>query len=368
MTANAPALILDKQINVRLNENSLLPLWLHNITGQSVENVQIDVVVVGAVPDLRIFPSGVNQSALPDGSIRRHSTAFRASHPGTYAVRVQISFKQQDGKKLHWECPDEISLTISSPDAQGQVNMTFNEPGLIKEYLPPGNYQFNAAMLVKLDPESAPGPTNAPVDVQSSLPPSEHCRRLSLIPVTEQGLGAEPELGLFAKNWRDSGRPMLELMRFVDRRGNPRGATVRVGDLYRIEIGSYRRGYITLITQGSSGRFFQLAPHQHWGKRILPPHAKAYFPDDILSNLSTRIEGQAPDPDYVTDDLPFQGVGCERALAIVSPQPVARDRKIFVNDGEVPDPITPAEVRTILLNLSKHADIELGYIEVEIVR
>lgn len=368
MNATPPvALMLDSQAHARLHENGLLAWWLQNTSNVQLAEIRVDVSVAGLGNGLHVSPS--KRENLPIGPARRLSTAFRANEPGHYALRVRVELHRQDSAVELWECPHEITLQVGHPDAQGQVHMTFNDPSLLKGQLQPGHYVFNAPAVVKPAGEalSAGGGQPSPLGLHGDLPPAERQLQLPLAPVAAPGLGPDLDLALFAQQWQVKRRPALAELNFVDERGKPRRGTARVNEPYRVQLQSYRCGHITLISQGTSGRYFQVSPHLHYGQQVARAGEAVLFPDQILRNLSPNAEGQTPDPKLDTKPLGlyFQNPGNEQLLAIISPTQIATPLAIYAGVGS-PNQLRSAQVRLLLASLAVQPEVELGYTRIEV--
>lgn len=372
MTPQAPTLLLDSEIHAPLGETGLLPFWVHNTTGTQLTKLRVSVAVSGNSPDLDIYPAGANHYPVADSQILPLQVNFLARRAGRYPLQVSLeAHNPQSGWRYSFHCAIDINLVISNNDAQGKVNMTFEKQGVLQGYLPPGNYRFVDAMVVQSEQGVLPSQSSpsTKLALAAHLPPEDRCIRLPLRLAPVPGLDESvPDLAMFAKHWKDSGGAALESFQFVDKSDWVRIQPARVKDAYRLQLRSFRGGQITLLVQGSSGRFFQLAPHQHWGQQIIAGNQSLLFPDQILTNVSMRDPATGPLPDDFLGVVPFGHTGTERALAIVSPQPFAEELAIFNENGKEPNLLDKSEVHRLLTRINFEPDVELGYTDVEVLQ
>lgn len=351
-------LMLDRKSDVKLNESSFLPWWIQNTSDAVLGEVRVHATVMGGDGVGFEIRSASSDSPWPDGEARRLSTAFKASAAGKYALRVQVTVCHQDEAPVVWECPDEITVGVENPDALGRVNLHINESSVIKGDLPPGDIHINSASLLKFEPKHAPEPPR--FATLGELPPEAERLFLRLVPAATPGLGSTIDLAEFSKHWKSTRRPGLDRFEFIDDLERTVDAPVRVGAPYRLRLKSHRGGCITLISQGSSNRFFQLVPHVHYGKQVAAPNATVLL-TDMVENYAIRVDGQGPDPAKRAARHTCSGCGRERALALVSPQPLRPEVDVFQGSTRPPPTLDAAQVRDLLQRALEMPDIELGY-------
>lgn len=159
---------------------------------------------------------------------------------------------------------------------------------------------------------------------------------------------------------------MLERFEFMDGLDRVVSSPVAVGAPYRLRLKSHSAGHITLISQGSSNRFMQLLPHAHYGQQWVQANRTSTFVDDMLKNFSLYEEGQPANPDLKAGAFTCSGVGCERALALVSPQPLRPSVAIYQGVGHPPAQLQPSDVRALLHRALALTDVELGFCAIDV--
>jgi hypothetical protein len=123
------------------------------------------------------------------------------------------------------------------------------------------------------------------------------------------------DLELFSAAW-PKGRGGVRV-RFVDADGRPRQGTCKLKETYRLQVEAETPGYLTLISQGSSGKYYGIVPNTISGAEAARVRTGViiHYPGELLP-LPTPSLGH-------TDCIRFNPpAGVERVLAVLTPEPL----------------------------------------------
>lgn len=263
---------------------------------------------------------------------------YKALEEGEYALTVQVEVfrKTHNTEPEIWESNNSL---------------TFYATGRNQEVVVRDVIIYKSPVPVKLNNEN------------TSATKKTHCMHLVIKKLP--GLNSTSiDFIKFVKYWKDIDKPELEEFGFVSEKDILVTKSITVGESYQLKINSSRGGYITLIGQNSSGEFFQLSPHSHYGQPMVAVGSIVLL-TDIIKNYTIRVNGQSPDPNLQAS-FKFRRPGLEQVLALVHKIETIHEPVRFEGPDYQPPKLDNSAVVNLLKNAFQRGDIELGYASINV--
>ncbi len=314
MTSNpAVQLFLDISKGIEPGRKGVLHWWVRNNAASEIIAMQVGAVSRDGDVDSKPFVLG-HKTVSPDSCLFCPQS-MRVDQVGDYPMEVHVSGRTADGRRF--DLITANTPTFRFDQTNPEQSLTINIKGdLVKAVdladLPRGSeVNIDAGLVrgVKIGQDKLP--QSLGIHLPENFPALDQLRSLQLCPRAGDGL-YPLDLDQFAQAWPQ--RLDAQLM-FVDGHGLPRHGAAQLGDIYRLLVQSQRDGHLTLITQGSSGKYFANAPNP-FGQAALTAHKNSTLPGDLLPLPIKKWPGM--------DVLTFGGPGIERALALITPYPLCQ--------------------------------------------
>lgn len=365
MTTVLPvSLILDKRIEAKLGEQGFLSWWIQNDGSETIGSVRLQPQVQSVAEGIKLTSvSGGDFSTNPSGR-QCLEMPFVVQHAGSYSLRIKVELWTESGVQHVLTSVGSVALQVSEPDRSGKLHITATA-GIFKGQLPPGDVSIDltGVGIFKFDGTAHTTGLGLTARVNHEFPEEDFQLELELGRPQVPGSFPPVDLQEYTKYWKSSGRRLMREMAFVDGFGSVRHQSAKDGDVYRLRLGSYQGGFITLVMRGTARVFRQLLPHRHQGELVITSSKALLFPRDLLS----AVQGPLGEWEKIDDSPPFHGKGIEEVLAFVSQVHLLQPAAIFQGDDEPPNEMPVRKVGQLLQDAVAATNVELGYVRIEVV-
>lgn len=364
-------LFLDIRNSAELGKQSVFNWWVANIGPQPIAKLELRLEQSSPNDAISLEPCRRDRlGAQNDGAIKC-PTSYVVHRAGSQSLGVRIHVTYQSGKELELVAQQEAMFDFDKLNATGPAIITIDGAALVRS--PPArgtvvNIKGDALLDwgSARDTASASSPLNVQMD--HSMPELEHLREVLLCEPRPNGLGPV-DFRLFAEHWQKSRRhPAAHLSFVVDNldKGGPFAEPLDErapdrSDLYRLRVGSYTGGHVTLLARGTSGHFRIWVPNTHGGIDKIRPNQTLRLPGELLPG-GIEWHGQRFEINFVHH-------GEEQVLVLITAQPLMDPRVIIHGEIDAPEKpqfsfCAPEVVISLLEGALARPETELGFASV----
>lgn len=352
MTMSFPfKLYYDKRSFAKKDEQGQLKWWLENpLEDEEAMSVTIECLNRSGSRVLEI-DRFEREWVKPKAQMLSCSNSVVAHGKGHESIAMRITVRTALGVEVVMES-DDIHLSVSG-DSSGSLNVKVHGSAVVKAK--DGNIEIDGDAIIgggyNASESSAP---SSDMKFEDGVLDSAWLAEVALHKVSVSG----PDLQRYSEFWRKKGRASVPVLCFVGS-DDRRLEKAKVDDSYRIKLRSVVGGYLTLISQGTSGRFIILSPSTL-------DHETKITREDYF--LPSRQKGKGLlDIRQVADDvvdLCFYDEGTERVLMLVTANPILPPMELFTPQGDVKYADKAIVLAIMRQALGSEANAELGYAKI----
>lgn len=271
------SLFLDESPIRIAGESALLHWWVRNDGNQPIHQFKLELMNMDAhatsqhQDDVTLYPGDEK---------RRVSSTLKIRESGHYALPLHITARFEDGKPLELTSAYEPIFSYESAQKDGDTTVIVKGNALFKGVRSSGRLHIEVGGdAVFKDVDFGTG-RQAQHSTHGHTAPEESALTQVKLRILEPQ-GVRPvNLEKLLAYWPHSTHLNIK---FTGEQGQTL-SHARVDDLYRLKIRTFGDGYLTLISRGTSGKFYVMAPntvglgmerlakghHDFPGKQLLP--------------------------------------------------------------------------------------------------
>lgn len=354
MQINPVSLWLDTSYELYAGKAGTISWVLENVSKKLLVDFSIKLQLDHSDNEVVVSQYKANRHALKQGErVTWHQNA-RATIPGKRAIGVEVLCEFEDGQHFRLLSSSQEIFNfkeikkgrILECEAEcSAVDQMFPDSLDLSEYDSIKVRYINSSVDNQKSPDIIGMQVSETKSCLSSLQGAHvdlsEQENLKLIPLRLDlhidALYPHVNIDKLSTSWPGLGDLQLD---FVDENKQKRKASCEVGDHFIVEIKSQRKtGYLTLLSQGSSGEFYVLAPHD-WmdaDKFRMEAGVARYWYGDLFPLPDERF----------ADWVEFNEAGVERVFALLTQD------KPLIPSPLIPNPkpvskMSEEEVRAIL--------------------
>lgn len=339
------SLFLDQSPIRIAGDSALLHWWVCNNGNQPIHQLKLELMNMDAEA---ISRHQDDVTLHPDGEKHRISSILKIRESGHYALPLHITARFADGKPLELTSAYEPIFSYESAQKDGDTTLIVKGDALIKGIRSSGKLHIEVggnAIIKDIDFGSG---RQAPHTMHGHTAPEESALTEVKLRILEPQ-GIHPvNLEKLLAYWPHSNHLTIK---FTNEQGQAL-KQARVNDLYRLQIRTFADGYLTLISRGSSGKFYVMAPNTVGLGVERLANGRHDFPGPPLLPMDNMPVDE--------QEIFFADSGTESMLALLSKGP------LLPKPMQPFSPIPEHLLAELLLHARSQPDTDIGLAQIEV--